>query len=525
MIKYIGLVISLLLLCGTTIAQSKIEFNLSKAEEIFKENPEEARKYSSEALRIALQDGDSLQITRCYMQIGREYLDKGNFDKSFLNYYTAEIFAPQSAYKEEAIINTIMTRFYLLVKDFDKAFEHIDSAFRFAEMTSDSATIAKVYNMRGLAYTNMEENELAEREFYRALSINERIGNMDGMVSNYNNLGLYKSQDTEHKIELLLKAIEYNISKNNNWSLGENYNNLGTQYLYKGDFRSALKYLNIARSYAKKVDAQELLCDNYRYTYWTYDSLKNYNAAFDNFEKMYELEQKIITERFLVEQELGNVIGNLELKTQEAVTKLEIQTISTQRYYYMFFSVALLLIVVIGIMFIVIRRWHEKVQRKDQEIRRQEQEKEIAQSSIENIRQEMVGLSFYIRSKMNLLNKVKELLREIIKGGEQQDTRQGVKMVVSFITANQSKDEQIDLLNTKIDEVCGSFTKKLKSLYPELTVGELQLAAFIRINMSSKEISLLTGTSEKSINMGRYRLRKHLSLSTDVNLYEFLIKI
>ncbi len=523
--KHIGILISLLLLCGVTFAQSKIEFNLSKAEEIFNDNPSEARKYSDEALRIALKEGDSLLITRCYMQIGREYLEKGNFDTSFLNYYTAELFAPESAYKEEAVINTIMTRFYLLVKDFDSAFEHIDNAFKFAEKTNDSATIAKVYNMRGIAYTNMEENELAEREFYRALSINERIGNMDGVVSNYNNLALYKSQDTDHKIDLLFKAIEYNKSNNNNWSLGENYNNLGTQYLYKGDFRSALKYLMAARGYARKVGAQELLCDNYRYTYWTYDSLGNYNAAFENFEKMYELEQKIITERFLVEQELGNVIGNLELKTQEAVNELEIQTLNTQRYYYMFFSAALLLIVCVGIMFIIIRRWHEKVQRKDQEIRRQEQEKEIAQSSIEDIRQEMVGLSFYIRSKMNLLNKVKELLREIIKGGEQQDTRQGVKTVVSFITANQSKDEQIDLLNTKIDEVCGSFTQKLKSLYPELTAGELQLAAFIRINMSSKEISLLTGTSEKSINMGRYRLRKHLALSTDVNLFEFLMKI
>ena len=52
---------------------------------------------------------------------------------------------------------------------------------------------------------------------------------MKQVSGNLNNLALYKG-DYKKKIEYVSEAIVINRNLNAQWSLGENYNNLGKQY-------------------------------------------------------------------------------------------------------------------------------------------------------------------------------------------------------------------------------------------------------------------------------------------------------
>ena len=61
--------------------------------------------------------------------------------------------------------------------------------------------------------------------------------------------------------------------------------------------------------------------------------------------------------------------------------------------------------------------------------------------------------------------------------------------------------------------------------HPNLTRGEKYLATLLRVNLSPKEIALLTGTLTKTVNMGRYRLRKSLGLDADTDLIPYLQSI
>lgn len=67
--------------------------------------------------------------------------------------------------------------------------------------------------------------------------------------------------------------------------------------------------------------------------------------------------------------------------------------------------------------------------------------------------------------------------------------------------------------------------KKLEQRYPELTPQERRLAALLRLNLSSKEISGIMNISPKSVDQGRYRLRKKLTLQKKKNLSLFLNQI
>lgn len=76
---------------------------------------------------------------------------------------------------------------------------------------------------------------------------------------------------------------------------------------------------------------------------------------------------------------------------------------------------------------------------------------------------------------------------------------------------------------THFNRVHLDFYKKLKSSCPDLTPTELKLCAFLRLNMSSKEISSISGITVKSVEVMRGRVRKKLNISnTDINLINFL---
>jgi len=74
----------------------------------------------------------------------------------------------------------------------------------------------------------------------------------------------------------------------------------------------------------------------------------------------------------------------------------------------------------------------------------------------------------------------------------------------------------------RFQEVHNNFYKNLNEQFPDLTPNELKLCAFLRLNMSTKEISAITYQSQKSISMARYRLRKKLGLDDHANLITFL---
>ena len=69
------------------------------------------------------------------------------------------------------------------------------------------------------------------------------------------------------------------------------------------------------------------------------------------------------------------------------------------------------------------------------------------------------------------------------------------------------------------------FYNRLSEKYPGLTPGEIKLCAFLRMNMSSKDIASLTFQSLKSVEVARTRLRKKLDLPRDENLVAYLFRL
>jgi DNA-binding CsgD family transcriptional regulator len=93
--------------------------------------------------------------------------------------------------------------------------------------------------------------------------------------------------------------------------------------------------------------------------------------------------------------------------------------------------------------------------------------------------------------------------------------------LISFTKAHLQIDKELYLFQHKIEVINDEFVAKLKKLYPSLTNNELQLASLLRLKLSTKEISIIKNISPDSAKVLRYRIRKKLKLSSNINLSQF----
>lgn len=73
------------------------------------------------------------------------------------------------------------------------------------------------------------------------------------------------------------------------------------------------------------------------------------------------------------------------------------------------------------------------------------------------------------------------------------------------------------------NQVHSDFSKRLKATYPGLTPQEMKLCAYLRLNLSPKEIAQLMYISVRGVKISHYRQRKKRELDRQDNLLYFIL--
>jgi hypothetical protein len=119
--------------------------------------------------------------------------------------------------------------------------------------------------------------------------------------------------------------------------------------------------------------------------------------------------------------------------------------------------------------------------------------------------------------KVSLINALKQHLPNIKK-----DNQQMLQQVIAGFETDQNEAAWKEF-EMRFREVHREFYDKLMAINPALTLNEKRLCAFLRLDMTSKEISAITGQSIRAIEQARIRLRKQLGLTNQqVSLSAFL---
>ncbi len=135
-----------------------------------------------------------------------------------------------------------------------------------------------------------------------------------------------------------------------------------------------------------------------------------------------------------------------------------------------------------------------------------------------------ISLSLTQKSKLiqEVINKLNLIRNELEEDKEK--VRGELRKLVQDIS-EETRDDSWASFKTYFDNVHPSFFQRLIELFPDLTPAEMRLAAFLRLNLSSKEIASILFITPDSVKTARNRLRKKMNLSPDENLNRFLIHI
>lgn len=438
---------------------------------------------------------------------------------------------------------------------YEMAIDYFFNSLNIVESINDINGIARSYNLIGIIYYYLENYELSLEYYNKALEINEKQQDQKWIAGNSNNVGMiYEIMgDYSKALEYYFKALETNIELNNEAWLANNYGNIGSLYMKMGNPKSLDYFFMRLKIKKEQKDIEGLSISNYLIgNYYinhklfhkaipflltslkqadsinslhhsrnasealsiTYEGLKQYDKAYHYHEVF-----KLLNDSLNIESN-SEKIARLEMQYNFREDQ-RIQELEDQRteLFQTFLAILLVLMILVAILLFgrqraVIRK-HNLIQTK---LRLENElllnELELKDKSLQE------NVSFLV-DKNELITSVSEKLVQI----KPMTTPANQDVINEAIIELQSSiDSDIwDEFEVRFNQVHVNFYNKLSKAHPELSSTDKKLCAFLRLNMTTREISSLTKQSANSLETARTRLRKKMNISNkDISLPEYL---
>lgn len=448
--------------------------------------------------------------------------------------------------------------------EFDLSESLVMESLEYAKEFNDSILIAMVYNVLGNLNFNLDQEEDAFYHYNKSLGIYLRHEKDSLAATIYSNLAVVQDELAGNKgsMDYYLKAIELNKKVNNYLGIAIIYSNMGSNLIEYNKLNEAYDYL---QKCLKIIEEHNLV----RLYPYLYNNLSSYYEKTGNYEESIKCGKKALlysrgqSSRF---QEMGALIGlksvyylmsdletayfyseqinmvkdtinkhnrlkeldllELRFKFAEEQKAQELKSARIEASYYKkeLTYVYLLLgsgLLIITLIFLYIAQ-RNRTHRKNLEQKTTLLEKEKLKKDLEYKSKELTTNVMYLLKKNEFISEISDKLKKSsFESTERyEDT---INRIISELDKSISTDNWEDF-EVRFQEVHVGFYNKLSKDFPALTPNELRLCAFLKLNMTSKEIAEITFQSLISLKSARYRLRKKLGLDREENLIAFLIK-
>lgn len=138
---------------------------------------------------------------------------------------------------------------------------------------------------------------------------------------------------------------------------------------------------------------------------------------------------------------------------------------------------------------------------------------------------ELVNNTLQVAKKNKILNGIIHKLKDININSFDEATKAQLIKLNKSINKEVNTDKSWKNLEIHLKNVHFDFLKKLKEKHPAITPREMDLATYLLMNMSTKEIAEFMNISTGGVELARYRLRKKLELNQKENLISYLMSI
>lgn len=510
-------------LAKCTEIEKRVDILLSLSKSYLLSDYKKANKFALQAIDEAMKQ--SLSQIKLTTFRNAAYLNYIN-----TNYREAMVYLLQKLKLADSIndrsakswVYNMIGNIYYSIGDFDKSKEYYELCLPLFEELGYMVGI-------GYMYTNLGNYYEAKRDFYKAdeyyrmaLRVQDDTGLESEKILIYNNLGNLYYKHKKDTLALIffkeaLNRIDSSTSVRNRVLV---YNNIGDFYFWTKDYRNALRYLTKGYDLANENNLLTFIKDISK-------SLVDVYAAKGDFSKAYDYQKKfILYNDSLQKRNNASKISFLDFQYQNEQTeyqqKLQREELSRKAYVrsLMLWAVTIVAISVLSTLAVLYRGYkrREKLKREKLELERNYLEKQV---DLKN--KEIVIKTVNLLERNELIKQVVSRLRAV-----NLEVNRNCQTELDSIVGELRAKYQENILSefeVRFGEVHENFYKQIKDKHPNLTVNDLRLCAFLKMQFSSKDIASLTHQPLNSIQMARKRLRKKLGFgNVEINLDDYISK-
>lgn len=492
-------------------------------------NLKESIMQAEKAMEIANASKDKNLISFSLFNAGNAYFMQGMYEIAtgyfyrYLDIQKQKDNKPGIAY---ALVNIGAIR--IKMQDYEMAKQNLLEGLRIIENSLQEEDRAKykedipnILNNLGIVYQKVQNNDSALWYYREGIRLSDYVQDFRYFqASLYNNIGgLFLENNLPDSAYIpLKKAMEVRLERNDLAGQASSHSQLGAYYLLIGGYRKALGHFYEGLDIAQKIGSIELQSTFTEKLYSYYKEAGNADSALRYYELNHNFSQELNNEETV--KELTRLELLSEFREKEKLAQLE-QDRLNNIYLFTAALLVLLLLVFVLLYFLKSNRLKRlKLEKNNLELTSQNAllEKENFEKELEIRNKELSTHVMGMIRKNETIGQIVELLSSNLN----KDNEGFFLQIIRDLSTLQ--DEGVwDEFEMRYQQVHNEFYEKLQMESPHLTTNERRLCAFLRLNMTTKDIASITGQSIRSIEVARTRLRKKLEISnSDISLVEFL---
>lgn len=482
-------------------------------------------------------------ILDMYTDENRENTDLGNFDLRGSEYEVlGGIYMEKGSYRI-ALENTLKAlRFFedigdevrkgdalkqlsdieYQLRNYTSSLTYAEEAIAIYKKNDDKIYHGYAANSAGLAAERLENVPLAETYFREAISLGREMNVQSIISQSLNDLArlLYSKGGYKEARALLTESLEISKKEDIKMDLIEALHEMANLDLQLGSLSLALKHIDEVIIIARDIDALPSLGSALKTRATIRNAMRQNDLAYTDLQEYHSIQDSLFNERKNQQIEELKTIYETEKKESEIVLqqeeintlneKAKVDTLTKGLYA----GGMVTFVVISGLLFFGFRQ-----RMKKNKIEREKQET-VYKQEIAHKKRELASQTLHLVQKNTFIQELMENLENIRNSPEK--FKMEFRRIVMLLRKENASDKDWEVFKTYFADVHNDFDQKLKTLYADISEKEIRLAAFLRMNLTTKEIAATLNVLPDSILKSKYRLKKKLELDKATDLNQFL---
>ena len=502
----------------------KASYWLSQARLNWPQSPVLTVVNANKALHHARLAEDNDAIMQSLFYLGMSFTE---FNLSKAQDYLIEAKGLITQRTDEGLVDAINNNLGILYQragDHQSALEIFEKMLSKYQAANDSASMAIMFHNIAISQYDLNRKQLAMDYYLQASRLNLGAGNTENAIRNLINISAIYQDQNEYKSSLTYCLLADSMARAAKIDRLVAVTALNLSHLYEEQNRKlsilyAKEALALSRQQMSRNNEKIALqlISRYFADKQSWDSAYHYQHALNIISDSINKYDDLYAIRLLkTEAELNNTLLVESIKLTQTQNSLE----NTRLLLWIYLLGSLLFILMLGIVVYALRH---RVRLGNIEKLKLVTHIQSVEKNLSDKNKELATHLLYAHKKNEMLTAISADLKKMNQDENSKELA-NIHQLISKLEKN-SKEEIWPEFEKRFKEIHVDFYKNLTNRYPTLTPNELKLCAFLKLNLSNKEISAITLQSTDSIKIARHRLRTKLGLKRSENLVTILHQI